>query len=113
MKRFAMIISFLVLLSLSCSLVNRIDQADASPTVVAVQLPPEDKLALPEPKSESQKRCGDGVCDGPENKETCPDDCDQPTGETETPALDSVEEYWITNPTTGAELFVHVVYPSG
>jgi len=24
---------------------------------------------------ESEKRCGDGVCDGPENVDTCPDDC--------------------------------------
>jgi hypothetical protein len=27
---------------------------------------------------ESSKRCGDGVCDGPENAETCPEDCDAP-----------------------------------
>ena len=113
MKRLPLMISFLVLLSIACSLVSNIEQAQVSPTSEDAPILPDDISAAPEPKSESQKRCGDGVCDGPENKETCPDDCDQPTGETETPALDSVEEYWITNPTTGAELFVHVVYPSG
>ena len=30
----------------------------------------------------SQQQCGDGVCDGPENAETCPQDCAAPPGET-------------------------------
>lgn len=33
----------------------------------------------PQPRqSESQKRCGDDVCDGPENAENCPQDCSLP-----------------------------------
>ncbi len=33
----------------------------------------------PQPsQSESQKRCGDTVCDGPENAENCPQDCSLP-----------------------------------
>lgn len=28
---------------------------------------------------ESEKRCGDGVCDGPENADTCPEDCELPS----------------------------------
>jgi len=28
---------------------------------------------------ESEKRCGDGVCDGPENADTCPEDCALPS----------------------------------
>lgn len=30
---------------------------------------------------ESEKRCGDGVCDGPEDADTCPDDCALPSTE--------------------------------
>jgi hypothetical protein len=30
---------------------------------------------------ESEKRCGDGVCDGPENAGNCPEDCAAPTSE--------------------------------
>jgi len=30
----------------------------------------------------SEQQCGDGVCDGPENAETCPQDCEAPPGET-------------------------------
>jgi hypothetical protein len=34
-------------------------------------LSPEQPPALPE----SEQRCGDGVCDGPENVDSCPQDC--------------------------------------
>lgn len=27
------------------------------------------------PNKESEHRCGDGICDGPENKDRCPEDC--------------------------------------
>ncbi len=101
------------MLSIACSLVTNVEQAQVSPTSEDAPILPDDKSASPEPEGESQKRCGDGVCDGPENKETCPDDCDQPTGESEAPASGANEEHWVTNPTTGAELYVHITYPNG
>ena len=35
---------------------------------------------------ESEKRCGDGVCDGPENGTNCPEDCGE---EVEREAVDA------------------------
>ncbi len=115
MKRLALMISFLVLLSLACSLVSNIDQDQASPTLEDVPTLSEDgpAPAASKPEGESQKRCGDGVCDGPENKENCPDDCTPPQEESEQPGLGAMEEHWVTNPTTGAELYVHITYPQG
>jgi pimeloyl-ACP methyl ester carboxylesterase len=53
----------------------------------------------------SEKRCGDGVCDGPENTSNCPQDCSgsQPTEE---------GVLWVTNPTSGAALYVKIITPS-
>ncbi len=113
MKRLALIISFLVLLSIACSLVNNIEQAQVNPSLEDVPILPEDKPAPPEPEGESEKRCGDGVCDGPENEQSCPDDCTQPQDESEGPGSGAVEEHWVTNPTTGAELYVHITFPNG
>jgi len=112
MKRFALIISLFVLLSLACSLGGIIDRSQESPAAEvaeenAAPSSPDDKPVL----SDSQRRCGDGVCDGPENKENCPDDCNPPQGESEQPGSGAVSEHWVTNPTTGAELYVHITYP--
>ncbi len=109
MKRFALIISFLVLLSMACSLINFFDQDQESLNTEAAQPLPEE----PPQQGQSQRRCGDGVCDGPENKETCPDDCSQPRAESEQPGQGAVEEHWVMNPTTGVELYVHITYPTG
>jgi hypothetical protein len=38
--------------------------------------------AQPQP-AEMTKSCGDGVCDGPENAQSCPEDCQDPPGETD------------------------------
>jgi pimeloyl-ACP methyl ester carboxylesterase len=62
--------------------------------------------ATPMPPAISEKRCGDGICDGPENASTCPQDCAEGgTPDTEEGA------YWVTNPTSGARLYVQVVLP--
>jgi pimeloyl-ACP methyl ester carboxylesterase len=60
------------------------------------------------PSGASEKRCGDGICDGPENASTCPQDC----GEGDSPALEE-GAYWVTNPNSGARLYVQVVLPQG
>jgi pimeloyl-ACP methyl ester carboxylesterase len=69
----------------------------------------------------SERRCGDGVCDGPEDAEVCPEDCAPATAAAETPtrspeaggARPGEEEgtYWVTNPTSGVELFTTVMLP--
>jgi hypothetical protein len=67
----------LVLLALACNLVG----AEAAPTQepLPTETPPQ-----------SEKRCGDGVCDGPENVNNCPQDCKEvsDTGEADEPETD-------------------------
>jgi pimeloyl-ACP methyl ester carboxylesterase len=68
----------------------------------------------------SEGRCGDGVCDGPEDAQICPEDCAESTGEAQpTVDPDSVSSrpaaepgtYWVTNPTSGVELYTTVMQP--
>jgi hypothetical protein len=40
----------------------------------------------------AEERCGDGVCSGPENSDTCPQDCVAPTAET--PAAATPAQEW-------------------
>jgi pimeloyl-ACP methyl ester carboxylesterase len=91
-------------------------------------VPPEtDQVPSPtqtkEPIGESENRCGDGVCDGPETVDVCPEDCANETGEAapeSTAALfeevsarpaDETGTYWVTNPTSGVELYTTVLRP--
>ncbi len=62
MKRLYLALSILVLLSLACSLVGLIGGGEES-------------AAPTETPRQSEKRCGDGVCDGPENANNCTEDC--------------------------------------
>lgn len=63
--------------------------------------------------------CGDGVCQGPENAQNCAVDCGSSTspqpGGGNPPASSSStgksEQYTVTNPSSGAALFVQVFYP--
>jgi len=60
MKRCAYILVALMLFNMACSLTGSLGElfnAGASP--------------------ESEGRCGDGVCDGPENEQKCPEDCSE------------------------------------
>lgn len=56
MKHIVFILSILLALSLACSLGGVIGNDEDSPP-------------------QSEKHCGDGVCDGPENLQNCADDC--------------------------------------
>ncbi|MBN1814861.1 MAG: hypothetical protein JXA14_23680 [Anaerolineae bacterium] len=58
------------------------------------------------PSSVSEKRCGDGICDGPENASNCPQDCGEGDAYVSEEGV-----YWVTNPTSGARLHVQVVLP--
>lgn len=62
MKRTILILTLLITLSLACSLSGLTSSGDD--TAAQNELPPQ-----------SENRCGDGDCDGPENPNNCPDDC--------------------------------------
>lgn len=53
--------------------------------------------------------CGDGICEDPEAITDCPADCQlsNPTVE----AADEMGGYWVTNPASGAELYVRTLRP--
>jgi len=61
MKRLFLIISILVIFSMACSLGGFLGSAQTSSQETAAPV--------------SEGRCGDGVCDGPENLKNCPQDC--------------------------------------
>ena len=75
MKRISLLLTVLVSLSLACSLGGLTGNG-------------KDAAAPTEPPPQSEKRCGDGVCDGPENVNNCPQDCKEvsDTGEADEPA---------------------------
>ncbi len=87
MKRLTACLSLLILSTLACNV-------GAGPGTDATPLPssaPTDTVELPtptQPTGGSERRCGDGVCDGPETVETCPTDCDDVT-RAPTPTLGS------------------------
>jgi pimeloyl-ACP methyl ester carboxylesterase len=67
----------------------------------------------------SARRCGDGVCDGPETAGTCPEDCAGAEAATENAPAAGVlspgteaSSFWMINPASGARLFITVSYPA-
>lgn len=68
MKRTFIILLLLVSLSLAC-------------TVVDFSNNPGDGLQQDNPPPKSEKRCGDKICDGPENENNCPEDCSADTSQ--------------------------------
>lgn len=61
-----------------------------------------------------EKRCGDGVCDGPETAESCLQDCGSETSADEKngPAVGTGEGvHWVENPTSGVKLYVEILTP--
>jgi hypothetical protein len=67
MKRMALILTAFVLLSMACSLGGFLGEES--------QTTQEQVPALPTEAPVSEQRCGDGICDGPENLNNCPEDC--------------------------------------
>jgi len=76
MKRFFLLISILVIFSMACSLGGFLSSGETSTQATEAPV--------------SENRCGDGVCDGPENTENCPQDCLQ--GEEAAPQGTPVDE---------------------
>jgi len=67
-----LILIAVALLLIACGLTTPIATAPA-PTSPPTALPPT------KPPATSRGRCGDGVCDGPENAQNCPQDCAETT----------------------------------
>lgn len=109
---------------------------NSSPTPALTQeisLQPTETRVIPPTStaaSLSQHRCGDGICDGPEDPNRCPADCPagtlspKPEAPTQpaasSPAADASVRpgsengsYWVVNPSSGAELYVQLSYPRG
>lgn len=121
MKRYYFILSVTLLLSLSCNVSSFFNQSILSQDVTGTitEAPDlEDETSPTTPQSKPlNKKCGDGVCNGPENYLICPEDC--PSIDVLTPSLDPTffpespegDLYKITNPSTGAKLHVQFIRP--
>jgi len=128
MRHFAFLVSILVLLSLACALTGAATPtpeptvetgAGATSTPEAEAGMPAGKPTRPAPLASGQtpaqgkagSPCGNGVCEGPENAQNCPADCSlTPNPSPETGGESA--EYRVTNPTSGAALYVHVTTPA-
>jgi pimeloyl-ACP methyl ester carboxylesterase len=98
MKRPFILLTILLLLTLACGMEPAVGNVFED---ISTQL-----SVTSTPSGISEKRCGDGICDGPENAGTCPQDC----GEGDLPVSEE-GAYWVTNPTSGVRLCVQVVLP--
>jgi hypothetical protein len=75
----ALSLILLVSLTMACSLPGLPSGGGTTPTeeeTPEVSAPPEEQPPA------SEQVCGDGVCEGPETQETCPQDCGEPEGQT-------------------------------
>ena len=106
MKYLVLLFTLLLVLTVSCR--------PGTPTVAPTATP----LVPDSIPPGGQNPCGDGLCNGPENATNCPQDCPPPTQAaqpTKTPAGaepgPEPDSYWVTNPTSGARLYVQVVHP--
>lgn len=113
MKPNIITITILVTLSLACSLVTNLPPDEPGLETLNPNSDTEQSILL-----QSEKRCGDGICDGPENAQNCPDDCSEedstpPVVESGIALAPSTETHWVVNPTSGANLFVQIITPEG
>lgn len=89
MKRNIIILIVLVTLSIACSLGELISGGDDS--VAQSEAPPQSESPPQnEAPPQNEKRCGDHVCDGPENVNNCPEDC--ATGNESNPEAPALSE---------------------
>jgi len=122
MRRIILPLVLLLLVPLACSVPQ-----SATPVPTRVTLPTSTPASLQPQPPISEKRCGDSVCDGPEDSTKCPVDCadhpvtapgpgnlqPQPAEPKPLPkSAESQDTYWVTNPTSQARLYVQVFYPN-
>jgi pimeloyl-ACP methyl ester carboxylesterase len=98
MRRSPVFLTGLLLLSLACGFGPAVGNIFGTARPIT--------SATATPLAASEKHCGDGVCDGPEDASTCPQDC----AENGAPALEE-GVYWVTNPTSGVQLYVRIIHP--
>jgi pimeloyl-ACP methyl ester carboxylesterase len=131
--------ALLVLLVLACNLPTSLVQTVAPPTETAAPAetavpptapptPTATEAPTPTPPTDaptatpvqdtaqgSEKRCGDGVCDGPETAVNCAADCAAEAApapeENSAPSEAGPDAHWVVNPASGARLFVQVLTP--
>jgi pimeloyl-ACP methyl ester carboxylesterase len=99
MRKLTLAAILLTLLAPACTLTE--EGATATPSLPAARHPTVTSQGA------TGGCCGDGVCEGPENEESCPEDCTAPTS----PGPDD-NTFWVTNPASQAPLYVQVTYPS-
>jgi hypothetical protein len=78
----ALSLMLLVSLTMACSLPGLPSVSDIAP---GEEETPEVSAPPGEEPPAGESLCGDGVCDGPENQENCPQDCGEPGGEVPEP----------------------------
>lgn len=82
-----------------------------TPEVITEEMP------TPEEPASSQKKCGDSICDGPENATNCPEDCNEiSTSQPQTALIREGEKagtYWITNKSSAVPLYTQILQPTG
>ncbi len=106
MKKLTLIVIFLVLISPACSLAGEL-------------IPGEKTLPDVDPSAQlvGEKRCGDGICDGPENADSCPQDCSADSAPALGDNLPGPEAqsdiHWVVNPSSGVRLYVEIFKPEG
>jgi pimeloyl-ACP methyl ester carboxylesterase len=78
----------------------------------------EETHSVPGTAPVSERRCGDGVCDGPETPGNCPADCNKTANLSTAGSVTALLEptgdenvYWVTNPSSGARLHTQTLYP--
>ncbi len=106
MKKLTLIVIILVLISPACSQAG--DLIPGEKPILDVE---------PPAQLEGEKRCGDGICDGPENADSCPQDCSADSA----PALGNnlpgsgaeSDIHWVVNPSSGVRLYVEIIKPEG
>ncbi len=97
MKRTLFIILIMIILSLACSLSGLTSEG-------------EDNTPPSQPPPTGDKRCGDGICDGPENNQNCPEDCDAFIASEENQIASSEEEDQPPVPDSQAQATVGILY---
>ncbi len=111
--RFLILITVALLL-VACGLTTPTATVPAS-TLVVSPVEPSPPTAQPPTEAPAAKgRCGDGICDGPENAQTCPQDCAE-TAATPTPPVPTPGQTTdVTFATVeGAPLTLDVYLPDG
>ncbi len=124
MKRILYPLLLLILLAPACTLPTTASPPAQTAKPAATFLPPDGNPPTRSPTSggpASEHRCGDGVCDGPENAQICPQDCPVPAERTQPAATENSvplgepasqeNAYWVGNPASGARLYVQVTHP--